>query len=274
MNSINLFIPSIFDVSIDFPSTWNEMTTPEMELLATAQLADEKNQFIGKVAIFTGIMNMRAKAQDVQLPKNWHLKLNFDDAATQGLDCLSFMFEKNDRTINPYPVLRLATANHQLQTSNQKQLIGPANDFDSITCAEMEQADIAMLQFTQDDNFEHLAQIASILWRPRNAPYNAEASEAMLPHFKKLSPVTLFVMYTWYAGCRNQLPRYFPDVYGGTGSKGPPDYMAFTKCIHAGAGPKNGKRDEIRVMLAKEFLFDAQLEAEQAKKLKAEYDKH
>ena len=95
--------------------------------------------------------------------------------------------------------------------------------------------------------------------------YNAER---LYPYFLKLSPFVLHSIYTWYTGCRNQIPKYFPVPFEGNTTGGEPDPAAFTKCIHAGAGPKNGSRDQIRVTGIKEFFFDMNLEAQKAKDLK------
>ena len=40
-----------------------------------------------------------------------------------------------------------------------------------------------------------------------------------------------------------------------------PDIMAFTNCIHAGAGPKNGTRQQIRLLKLSEFMYDMEQEA-------------
>ena len=62
------------------------------------------------------------------------------------------------------------------------------------------------------------------------------------------------------------------NAFEGEGTE-EPDPMVFTKCIHAGAGPKNGTRDQVRMLNLKEYFFDMELEAIKAKELKKEYEK-
>ncbi len=269
MQSISLNKPGTFSHTIEFPSTWDELTNAEVELVAkqqlsaNAQLTQNENLFIGKALVFTALIDSRAALQNIQLPADWKTNLNYDDAATQGFDAIGFLYKENNRTINPYPQL----------TVGGKRMIGPADDFNEITCGEMEDCEVFFMLFSQEPSLELLAKIAAVLWRPRNAPYNAKASESRVARFKSLPPEVLFAIYIWYTGCRNQLPKIFKEVYaGGDSQSNEPDVTAFTKCIHAGAGAKNGTRDKIRIMPAKEFLFDMNLEAINAKAIAAQYE--
>lgn len=267
MFTLCLNSPYAFSCELDFPSTWNELSTAEMEMVCMEQLEERESGHVKQALILTQIVELRAKAEGITLPRDWKSRLNFEDAATQGFDAIQFLFKEkgNDRTINPYK--RLVVAG--------KTLMGPADDFNSITCGEMEDCETILYYISKEPSVKNLASLAAILWRPRFAPYKAEASEKRAPGFEKLPVEKLLCILAWYTGCNNVLPKYFPDVYSSSKADTTDEGYdpAFTKCIHAGAGPKNGTRDEIRKMLAKEFLFDMQLEAEAAERLKREYER-
>ena len=263
MQSISLNKPGAFSHKIDFPSEWNELTPAEIEFLAAAQIANGTDIHVSKAHVFISLIESRAFAQHIFLPADWKQKLNYEDAATQGFDAIDFLYKEQELTKNPYKELKVGN----------KRMIGPADNFDEILCGEMEDCEVFYLLFSQEPELEYLLKIAAILWRPRNAPYDSKASEKRYSLFASLTPEQLFVIYMWYTGCRNQLPKIFAEVYeGGTSNGTEPDITAFTKCIHAGAGPKNGTRDNIRKMPAKEFLFDMNLEAIHAKEIAKAHD--
>ncbi|MFC4261909.1 hypothetical protein ACFOWM_03400 [Ferruginibacter yonginensis] len=264
MVSITLYVTGGFSHTIDFPENWNELTVAELEIVAAAQINHGNSEPVSKAVVLTSIIEQRAKQNGIELPSTWKESLDFEAAATQGFDAINFLYTTNNRTINPYPTL----------TVGGKRMIGPADDFDSITCGEMEDCEVFFMQMVQEPSINKLAHIAAILWRPRNAPYKAKQCESRIPAFEALPLPQLFAIYMWYTGCRNNLPLYFPKVYGGgSNTSTTPDLTAFTKCIHAGAGAKNGLRENIRAMLAKEFLFDMNLEAEQAEEMRKKYER-
>ena len=128
---------------------------------------------------------------------------------------------------------------------------------------------------------EALAKLAAILYRPKNVPYlkikdhttSTYAYEKRVPNFMRLPKQQLLAIWLWFTGCRNMMTLYFPYVFGGAdgGKKNSKvDTMAFTKCIHAGAGPKNGTRQQVRLLNIKEFFFDMNEEARAVAEMKRE----
>jgi hypothetical protein len=263
MVSISLNKPGSFSYKIDFPEKWDELTTFELEAVAQRLLEKHESGFVNKALIFTDIVLSRAKKAKIKLPSDWKLKLNYEDAATQGFDAIDFIFDINERTINPYPKIFL----------NKQAFFGPADDFNQTTCAEIEDTEAFFHKFHEDQNPENIARIAAILWRPEGEHYNELTSEKNTKKFMKLSPEVLFSIYIWYTGCQYMLTQYFPNVYAKGSSDETADPAAFTKCIHAGAGAKNGTRDNIRKMKIKEFLFDMELESINAQKISEQYDR-
>lgn len=277
VTSISLFQPGEINTSLPFPTEWNNLLLDELHLVAKCFLSDYDQQNEGKMALFADLLRFRVKHHAVKLPENFTEKLNPEDAAINGLALLDFIYQENNLTRQPYPKLTLRTKDFRYTN-----LVGPADDFDNITCGEFEDAEIFFYKFMELPDPEPLAHLASILWRKKGVPYltfneklnkcDHYDAEKMVPYFLRLHPWILYTFFTWYCGCRNQLPKFFPTVFKGEGKKDDePDFIAFTKCIHSGAGTKNGSRDHIRMTLLKEYFFEMELEAQKAEDFKRKH---
>lgn len=254
MVTIALNKPGAFSHKIEFPSSWDELSTSEMELVSVEVMAQRQNQAINKAYIFTGLIEKRAAEQKIKLPADWKSNLNYEQAASAGFDAIDFIFSSNTRTINPYPALK---------SGKFKTFNGPDDDFNSMTCGEFEDSQFMFFQFNQTSDISHIAKLTSILWREKGKSYEAK-DDKRVEFFKKLPVEQLFSILIWYSGCLDRLGLFFPNVFK-KDSNGSPDPNAFTNCIHYGAGPKNGTRENIRKMLLKEFLYDMELEAKTMK---------
>ncbi len=265
MIDIELYQPGTGKQKISFPQDWNELTTAEVEAVAKNILDDSiKDNNHGKAALFTDILKLRSGRPNIGE------KLDPEDAASNGLPLLAFIFNSNNLTKQPYPLLKVP---NRMVPCKPLKMQGPENDFDSLTCGEFEDCEIFYNQFKQETDPIYLIHLAAALYRPDGVPYisyHAENdtcvkydAERLYPFFKRLKPWVLYSIFLWYSGCREQLPGYFPTCFGGGGSASTePDFMIFTNCIHAGAGPKNGQRDQIRRTLLKEFFYDVHLDNE------------
>lgn len=263
MTSIQLYQPPKINLQVNFPSSWDELNEKELFFIAkilleqTEQNANETRALILKYIIFE-----RAKDK-VKLPPHWITLVDAEDFVINVYPLLDFIFEKNDRTISP-------------------KINGTTCAFENITCGEFEDCELAAFRFAEKPGQTPLAEIAAILFRADKVPYMQYNSrtdgyltyqaEKKVKHFLKLKPCELYAMFIWYAGSKNKLPLIFPDLYNG-GKKGEPDPMVFTNTIHAGAGPKNGSRNQIRCMKLYEFLYDCNQESKKAAELEAEYAK-
>ncbi len=245
-------------------------------------LSSFQNPTSVRAAILTGLLSIRAKTKGIELTGNILKRLDAEDAFINGYPLCDFIFTDNNLTTQPFPAVRLPfDIRHPLKSGTTYH--GPDSEFNNITCGEFEDAEIFFYQFREDPSHDALAHLAAILWRPKNTPYISLVNhrkveynaEAVVPLFSRLPAWQLYAIYTWYVGCREQLPKLFRHAFGSEGGKpAANDYMAFTKCIHAGAGPKNGSREQIRLMPLKEFFFDIDLESQKAKELKAELEKN
>ena len=243
-------------------------------------LAEHKDA--AKAAILHFIIRSRAKLQGEKLPTGWVKMMDVEDAVMQGYPLLEFLYEKNNLTQAPEISIKLPGF-------FSRTVYGAREGFEDITCGEFESAEIHFNHFNDNPNPESLAKLAAVLWRTRGFIYKTRKpfferkkeqlvqyeSDKMFKHFIKLAPWRLYSIYTWYSGSRSHLPLLFPTVHekhGDSETTGKPDVLAFTKCIHAGAGVKNGNRNEIRMCKLFEFMFEMEQEAIKAKDLKAMYD--
>lgn len=267
MTEVRLYQPGNLDQVLQFPTHWNELLKEELQLVCAALLSSFTNPTSVRAVILTGLLKIRAAVAKAKLPGNLFNRLDAEDAFLNGYPLCDFIFSENNLTTQPYPRLSFGLFRNI-------QFSGPLSNFDNITCGEFEDAEIFFHQFRENPSPEPLARMAAILWRPANTPYISISNsrkqeynaEKTVPLMLKLPAWKQYAIYTWYTGCRNTLPKLFPHAFGNGGGK--PDMLSFTKCIHAGAGPKNGSRDEIRMMMLKEFFFDIDLESKKAEELK------
>jgi hypothetical protein len=278
--AINLYQPNKVNTSINFPTEWNELLLQELHSIAQSILLNFKMPSAAQAMVFLSLFKHRCKQQG--LPADYLKKLDAEDCAINGMPLTEFIYTANNLTRQPYPILPLAINNCPLVP--KKEMTGPEDDFNNITCGEFEDAEIFYHQFKAEPKPEALAHLASILYRvsgdkylqfnAADGTYTHYNADKLYPKFLKLQPWVLFTIYLWYVGCKEQLPKLFPNVFSSAGSSdAEPDMMVFTKCIHAAAGAKNGSRSQVRLTLLKELLYEIELETIKAKELQALYDK-
>lgn len=276
MIQIDLYQPNAVDASIQFPSEWNEFTLPELHLVSKSILSNFATPAQAAAGLFLSLLKIRTgkKVKDIEK------RLDAEDAVINGLPATDFIYKENNLTKEPYKKLYV-----RWPAANSPWLMamhGRDDDFNNLTCGEFEDCEIFYNQFIIEPNAIALANLAAILYRTQGKKYLRLSpndgwvqynSEKMVPSFIKLKPWILYSIFLWYAGCRAQLPKIFPNCFGSAappsgGGGGEPDFMIFTKCIHAGAGPKNGSRNDIRCTLLKEFFLEIELQNIENEKIK------
>lgn len=270
MIDINIYQPKKLDLTVEFPTGWNELQQKEILFIAKSLLTEPDAATVNAATLKFLIENRCKKP----LPTDWFLKLEADQVVIDCYPLLDFIFKSNDLTNDPDPVIL-------------KKVTYYPQKFENITCGEYEDADLAANKFAATPGKDPLVELASIICRPghdgpepymqfnprTNAYYTYQASQKE-KYFKKLPAEQLYALFIWFAGNRAQLPLMFPTVYEGGGKQDErPDLMAFTKCIHAGAGPKNGTRQQIRVMKLYEFMYDMEQEAIKDKRMEEEIER-
>lgn len=271
MVSINLYTPPVFDFELEFPSSWNELLPVEIPFISR-QLLLQSDGAVVRGPILKYLIDSRAALADKELPKDWFLKIDAEQFVIDVYPLADFIFNDNNLTNTPLAIeMQGRTLHPQL--------------FENITCAEFEDCEVLAMRFAEEPSPELLANLSAILFRiktiggvepymklnPVTAQYVTYATEKKIVPFLKLPPEQLYAHFIWYSGCRAQLPLMFPGVYDG-GTPGQLDLMAFTKCIHSGAGQKNGSREKIRTMKLYEFMFEMELEAQRAAEQEAQYE--
>ncbi len=274
VNEINLYQTGIIDATIPFPADWNDFTLEELHMVAQNILTYFDTAHQAQAGLFLKLLTHRCN----KVAPNIMKELDAEDAVINGMPAIDFIYKENNLTKQPYPILSL--------TTSAAPMYGPEDDFNNLTCGEFEDCEIFFNQFVVDTDPELLTKLASVLYRPKNVKYLAfnpqthgfdrYDAETMAPRFKKLSAWELYTIFLWYAGCRAQLPKIFPNCFGAAKAPGEetrePDYLIFTKCIHAAAGAKNGSRSEIRCMLLKELFFDIELQNIENQELQNQID--
>lgn len=266
MVTVNLYQPGKIDCNIPFPESWNELLPEELLIICRRQLQKFNTIYEQLAAIFQDFISLRSKKEN--LPDNFFELIDIDDASAYGLPLVDFIYKDNLLTNQLFPVLKI----------KRKSFHGPLMDFNSITCGEFEDTEIFFSDFIEDPRREPLAHLAAILWRPAGKDYmyfSAKKNkwltydhEKTVKRFLLLSEEQLYAIFIWYSGCRRMMPLYFPTVYENNGdTNAEHDVMVFTKCIHSGAGAKNGSRTDIRRTLLKEFFTEMELEAIHMKKV-------
>lgn len=286
MNTVELFQPGGINASIAIPAGWNELDKDELLHLTEHMLWPYAKPEYFFSAVFFFFLQHRAKLQGVHLPPTFANSLNAEDIAMYQGEALEWIRKENTLTEQLIQIINLP--------GNTFTLFGPATSFNDLTCGEFEDCEVFSHLYNIEKQDDHLKMVTAILYRPvsagRRLPYiftgwekvpkdmrnlykeeddmilyNAEAAKAF---FGAVPEHYMLATYLWHTGCRSQLSAVFPHVFGG-GGNGEPDIAAFTKCIHAGAGPKNGTRDKIRRSLLKAFLMDMEQDAIYAEELNA-----
>lgn len=270
--NINLFKANKFDIEIPFPESWNDLLPEEIEAVAEAFLScNHVMEIRGKVLI--QIIANRVLVHKKKVPKKWMEEIDPEQFFLEGASLLDFIFHENTLTKTPFYKLNLVGA-------REYTVYGPEKGFESLSCGELEDCEYFFHEFEENKKMESLAMLAAILWREKvnnkRAPYQVlKAGETIEKYpaerwstmFKRLSPAKLFAIYIWYKGCKFQLPTIFHELHSGGDGSSDSGRLSFTNCIHAGAGEKNGTRNQIRVMSLYEFMYDMELQAKQQKEL-------
>ena len=278
MITINLYSPDLYDENISFPTTWNDLHPEELYFIAKTLLTQtEENKAETRAKVVKYILERRVKKGKINLKVDTLSLLNPENIVIDMFPLVDFIFNENELTNLPETVT----------LSMRKYYSQP---FEEITCGEFEDCEALSSLFALEPAPEKLSKLAAILLRPKTyfagnklTPYMVYRSrddtyqlypfEKFARRFLSLPPARLYAILIYYAGCRAQLPKYFPDLYDSGKKNGKPDPTIFTQTIHSGAGAKNGTRNQIRTTKLFEFLFECNQEAKKAKELQAEYDK-
>ena len=277
MNTINLHKPGELDASVNFPSSWDELLPEEIFAIAKLILSAPANDIEAKASLLLTIIKNRVKLQKIRMPKNWQSLLDAENLVTDMFPLLSFIYDENVLTKLPIKTLHL-------KATHSYEVHGPEKGFESLTCGEFEAAEPHFHDFVDKPNIESIAKLCAIIFRERHKKfYTKDKDDVLVPYdyerwvklFEKVEEYKLYAIFIWYSGCRNALQKYFPTVHEPSDEDRTETNpkMQFTNCIHAAAGPKNGTRDNIRMMQLLELYNDMEQEAIKAKELKAMYDK-
>lgn len=270
MTTIHLHRPGSFSHSVPFPTTWNECTTDELLTICRRLIMPTAPEDSHLPMTQTLIELLQSRTRHLRMPRHWLSLIDISDFGIAQAELLPFISQGTTLTRQPFPLLKARWWGLFPFTLG----MGPADDFNDLYVGEYEEADLFSNLFAQTQEVKYLVLLAATLYRPSrvwNAQYKADKHDKP---FWKLAPEALMLIYTWFKGCQNKLPALFPDLMEKPAGqqKSAPDLAVFTKCIHAAAGPKNGKRSEVRALPLKEFLFDMNLDAKAYKEQMRQFE--
>lgn len=242
MVTVNLYKNKSVSEIVEMPTEWGELSTQELQYIAEAIYQGK----LSEPELFLEVLRLRTKNKKL-------IKfLDVEQAAISGLPLVRFIIEEIRLTKNPMP----AIGNYH----------GPDDDFEDMTCGEFEASEICFFQLKELKEEKHLNELLAQLWRKKVNGKRIDLTDYDIkPHmavFEKMNFKSKIIVFLWYIGCRENIAKLFPLIFNppdGEESSTPPA-LAFTNCIHMGAGVKNGTRDNIRKMLMKEFLYDIHLQ--------------
>lgn len=230
MIQIQLYKPRQYDITLNFPSTWEELSFAQLKYIAKCFFSRP----LPATSLFLSMLHLQLLQNHYKDADNIIKLLNPEDVALHYTGLTQFISQRISLTKNPFSI---------------PGVTGPKDSFEDITVGEFEECDIALREFNQGKK-ESLRELFTIYFR----------TNISLPFDDMLVAALLFV------GCKNQLPSMFPLVFPEaeetTENNSPTDPLALTRIIHMMAGTKNGTRDHIRKTPLLEFLYECQLEAE------------
>lgn len=274
--------------TIPFPSGYTQCTQKQLlriakSLLAMANGSDSNTEM---AELFKDLVEMAAKEHNISITRNWFQKVSHEDAGNAITDALQWIYNINGLGIQPFPGSTLVPAGKVVMLNASRnpyhlhghlpQCYGVEQDGreiwsfgQTVTVGQYEDAEAIFNKIVSGQTeMADLIELAWILYGKYSQPvYNATAKPPKV--FQTIPAEKLILVQMHFGALASNLPRLFPDLFNEGSGKSKPDPLAFTKCIHAGAGPQNGTREQVRKLPLIEFCFDLNLTAKQAKELQS-----
>ena len=169
----------------------------------------------------------------------------FPDEIQELCQQTNFLFQENNRTINPIPKVKRWCHIYY----------GPSDRLANITAGEFHFADLFFQEWMDTDNESTLDKLVAVLYRPKGKgflhdpdsdffsgdiriPFNQNSIEARAKRLSKISRVKKLAIAHFYEGCRNVIIEAYPEIFKKTG-KGSrssegwiPVFRSLSKDIH------------------------------------------
>ena len=210
----------------NFPSSWDELTQDQLEVLAKLQIQGcSRSELLTKLALFIVGMRLAYKHQ-VIINGNYYyyvrhgitkIYLISPEQLSFLADSLSFLIDGSEI----FPKL-IRNPFKELHVKLFYRIFGPDDGLINITVDEFIQAEIERNIYEQTKNTLHFNRFLAILWRPtcikhpdgdQRAPLK---SDDIFKRAKKISSIAAHkkqVMLWFYLGCLNFLMTKFKDVF-------------------------------------------------------------
>jgi hypothetical protein len=241
------------------PTTWNELTG--QQLVRVLRVCNRNyTVLVAQVHLFKILMGIR-------WIKLWWLgPAEIDDK----LYLVDWVFEENTLTKNLIP--------------KYNNFYGPADNLNNLQLCEFIFTEQCYQQFKYNGKDEDLNMLISILYRPPKKLYNRQRNEEgdiresfndnlTSLYAKKVNRWPLSVkeaILFWYEGCRNNLVRKNPEVFGGTGGD-PAKYGLWSVMRGVAEKAIHGNINQVEKMYVHVFMMELNELVAEADRIKAAY---
>lgn len=148
---------------------------------------------------------------------------------------------------------------------------GPADNFNNLTGAEFAHTEFYFVKCLQStDDTTSLDELVGTLYRDPRPHYDHATNPAgdhrlgfndkILDHYRqgvhRWPRALKLAVFTWYAGCRAQLTKEFPRVFGGASDGEQPQYGLWSILRSIAEKGNHGTFKEVEKMLVKEVMME------------------
>ena len=243
------------------PTTWDELTGKQLVnclKICNCSYSLIKSQ-VQIFKLFTGVTWLRLW---------WCGAAEFDDK----LYLVNWVFEENTITKSLLPAY--------------KGFYGPADNFRNLQISEFIFTEVCYQQFKEEGKEHELNTLIAILYRPAKLSYNKRRNEdgdLREPfndnitdlYARKVArwpmPVKEAILF-WYEGCRNNLVRNNPEVFGGTGGE-PAKYGLWSVMRGVAEKAIHGNINQVEKMFVHVFMMELNELVAEADRINATYKK-
>lgn len=274
---------------IHFPSEWDELTRPQLEVIAGLSLMNlQEMQF--KTMLLFHLGDVKVEKEDaVRNPEDYSeilykLKINKSSSAylsapqiadlANGFDFLFKRSESKDEKVSISLDSQLTKNLIPYFTVEGSTYYGPSDKLFNVIFSEFIHAETNLQRFVATKEIKYLDQLIAILYRlqdsaydadspdfkgDRRAPFNDHHIEARAEKIHKLNHNVKLCIFLYYTGCQWWIQNQFPDVFSKK-SKGKDDGLGFLGLVDALTGGDVTKTGEVH----KAYLMDVMVHLQRA----------
>jgi hypothetical protein len=195
---------------IFIPSNWNELALKQLQFVAENwimwQYFASQNMSLLKTKCQLLLNFLPGNKKQIKTCAKIINKLPSEDVYDLA-QLTSFVFEKNDLTTNPIPVIKTKTLD----------LYPPSNKLANITAFEFSFAESQYIKYHNTGDVDALAKLIAILYRPKTDIDREEFNHKLVEKYQQLTShlteTEKQMILLWYIGCRNYIVETHPEIF-------------------------------------------------------------